>query len=65
MTEEQNRSRREHLTSTTNKGEIELSEQELNRVAGGMYDAFLKYDGQIASEPRSPLPTVACCAGQH
>jgi hypothetical protein len=35
MTEEQSRSRREHLTSTTNKGEIELSEQELTGSPAG------------------------------
>ena len=37
------------LTKTTNKGEVELSEEELKRVSGGRL--YLKYD-----EPPPPPP---------
>jgi hypothetical protein len=35
MTNEQKRSRHDQLISTTKEGKIELTEQELSRVAGG------------------------------
>ena len=33
------------LTKTSNKGNVELSEEELKKASGGAYDAFLKIDG--------------------
>ena len=35
MNHEKKSSRRDHLTSTTNEGKSELTEQELSRVTGG------------------------------
>ena len=67
MTKEQKRSRRERLTLTTNEGKIELTEQELSRVTGGAFNAYMKIpgvDGLVASQPTSPLPTVAL-GGRH
>jgi hypothetical protein len=36
MSTEGKRSRRDHLTATTPDGKIELTEEELSRVAGGI-----------------------------
>jgi hypothetical protein len=46
MSYEHKSSRCDHLTSTTKDGKIELTEQELNRVAGGAAHKieFLKFD---------------------
>ena len=38
-------SRRDHLTLTTDNGKIHLAEEQLSRVTGGAYDAFLKWNG--------------------
>jgi len=35
MTDAPKSSQRDHLTATTDEGKIELTEEELNRVAGG------------------------------
>jgi hypothetical protein len=40
MSYEQKSSRRDHLTSTTKDGKIELTEEQLSRVGGGVH---LKY----------------------
>ena len=37
MSYEQKSSRRDHLTSTTKDGKIELNEEQLSRVAGGTH----------------------------
>jgi hypothetical protein len=44
MTNEQKRSRHDQLISTTKESKIELTEQELKRVAGGAIVDYLKYD---------------------
>ena len=36
MSHEQKSSRRDHLTFTTQEGKIELTEEQLSRVAGGL-----------------------------
>ena len=48
--------RRDHLTQTTSEGQIELTEEELNRVGGGKADGSLeaglhfKYDLKAQKE---------------
>jgi hypothetical protein len=44
MNQAQKSSRRDHLTLTTKEGKIELTEEQVSRVTGGAFDAFLKYD---------------------
>jgi hypothetical protein len=40
MNHEQKSSQRDHLTLTTNKGKIELMEQQLSRAVGGFGTVF-------------------------
>ena len=40
---------RDHLTTTTDEGKIELTEKELTQVSGGARDIFLKI-GDIKGE---------------
>jgi hypothetical protein len=45
MSYEQKSSRRDHLTSTTEDGKIELAEEQLSRVVGG--GVHLKYQAAL------------------
>ena len=45
MSYEQKSSRRDHLTSTTKNGKIELTEEQLSRVGGG--GVHLKYQAPL------------------
>jgi hypothetical protein len=44
MNQEQNSSRRDHLTLTTKEGKIELTEEQVSRITGGAVDSFIWFD---------------------
>jgi hypothetical protein len=53
MSYEQKSARRDHLTSTTKDGKIELTEEQLSRVAGGVH---LKYQSALKVRTETVYP---------
>ena len=53
MSYEQKSSRRDHLTSTTKDGKIELTEEQLSRVGGGVH---LKYQAALKVRTETVYP---------